>query len=384
MRDPCNPSAPHLNVPLSLGLYVDDFVYFLEDLDVEVLFECLLQERVKIDFMGLVEWFLGIHFLWRFTSSRVDVHLNQTGSTANLVELFCPDSWDPTPTATPYWSCLPINSIAPSPDANDSPSQLQPMEAYQSLIGSIGWLAMATRPDLAPVHSFSSSYNSKPSSGHMKAALHALYYIHSTHNFGIHFTLLATDPVHTFVHFPDSLDVEDYTDAKPPSPSHQSPLISYSNLCWGSQIGSAVRDGTLLPLFKCCSMSGGIIFHQGGPIAWTAVCQERRSFSLCKAEICATNKVPKLLMRIRHLADDIWKNGYDIIDTAEASPLYNDNELCVKWSHNMTTKQKCHMEMCKNAVREWVQDAFLKFLHVSGRINPADSFTKEMRDGAHF
>jgi hypothetical protein len=192
------------------------------------------------------------------------------------------------------------------------------------------------------------------------------------------------DPVHTFVHFPDSSDVEAYTGAKLPSPSHQSPLTSYSNACWGSQIGLAVRDGTLLPLFKCRSMSRGIIFCQGGPIALTAVRQECTSLSSCKAEICATNKVLKLLMGIRHLADDVSKNGYDIVDTTEASPLYKDNELCVKWSHNMTTKQIHHIEMRENAVCEWVQDAFLKVLHVLGRINPADIFTKELRDGAHF
>jgi hypothetical protein len=144
VRDPCNPSAPHLDVPLSLGLYVNDFVYFSAGPNVEVLFEHLLQERVKVDFMDLVEWFLGIHFLWRFTSSQVDVHLNQTGFAAFLVKLFCRDSWDPTPMATPYWLGVPINSIALSPDADDSPSQLQQTEVYQSLIGSIGWLATAT------------------------------------------------------------------------------------------------------------------------------------------------------------------------------------------------------------------------------------------------
>jgi hypothetical protein len=36
------------------------------------------------------------------------------------------------------------------------------------------------------------------------------------------------------------------------------------------------------------------------------------------------------------------------------------------------------MEMWENAVCEWVQDAFLKILHVSGCINPADIFAKEM------
>jgi hypothetical protein len=159
----------------------------------------------------------------------------------------------------------------------------------------------------------------------MRAALHILQYIHSTHNYGIHFTLSVTDPVHTFEHFSDSSDVEAYTDAKPPSPSHQSPLTSYSNAYWGSQIGSAVCDGTSLPLFKCRSMSGGIVFCPGGPITWTAVRQECMSLSSCEAEIRATNEVSKFLMGIRHLANNVWTNGHNIVNTAEASPLYNDN-----------------------------------------------------------
>ncbi len=64
------------SAPLSLGMYVDDFVYFLEDPAVEALFCHLLTERCKVDFMGIIEWFLGVHFLWRITPSSVDVHLN--------------------------------------------------------------------------------------------------------------------------------------------------------------------------------------------------------------------------------------------------------------------------------------------------------------------
>ncbi len=44
-------------------MYVDDFVYFLEDPAVEALFCCLLAEHCKVDFMGIVEWFLGVHYL---------------------------------------------------------------------------------------------------------------------------------------------------------------------------------------------------------------------------------------------------------------------------------------------------------------------------------
>jgi hypothetical protein len=173
----------------------------------------------------------------------------------------------------------------------------------------------------------------------MRTTLHVLHYIHSTKDHGIHFTVSAMDHVHTFLHFLDSSDVEAYTDAKPPSPSHPSPLTTYSNACWGSQLGSVVRDCTLLPLFKCRSMSGGIIFSQGGPITWVAVLQERTSLSLCEAQIRATNEVSKLLTSIRNLAVSIWDSGNNILDTISASPLYNDNESCVKWSHNMPTKQ---------------------------------------------
>jgi hypothetical protein len=106
----------------------------------------------------------------------------------NLVERFVQQARNKIPTATPYQSGVPIDSIAPSLDADDSPAQLRCKEAYQSLIGSIGWLLSTTRPNLAAAHSFLSSYTSKPMTSQMKAALYVLHYIHSTHDYGISFT----------------------------------------------------------------------------------------------------------------------------------------------------------------------------------------------------
>jgi hypothetical protein len=74
--------------------------------------------------MGIVEWFLGVHFSWRITPSSMAVHLNQSGFAKNLVKSFFHQARDVTPTATPYRSGIPINSIAPSVDADDSPSQI--------------------------------------------------------------------------------------------------------------------------------------------------------------------------------------------------------------------------------------------------------------------
>ncbi len=55
VRDPLDNLAAPLTVPLSLGLYVDNFIRFLADPAVETLFECLLKKRVNVNFMRLVE-----------------------------------------------------------------------------------------------------------------------------------------------------------------------------------------------------------------------------------------------------------------------------------------------------------------------------------------
>ena len=47
-------------------------------------------------------------------------------------------------------------------------------------------------------------------------------------------------------------------------------------------------------------------------------------------------------------------------------------------------KNTRHMELKDNSIRELVQDKSLNVLHVAGKDNPSDIFTKEMKDGVHF
>jgi hypothetical protein len=85
-----------------------------------------------------------------------------------------------------------------------------------------------------------------------------------------------------------------------------------------------------------------------------------------------------------NLSCGVSNAGYVIPDFDAPTVLYNGNEACVKWSYNMTCKAACHIELRENSVQEWIQDKTLHVEHVSRKINPADIFTKEMRDGAHF
>ncbi len=121
-----------------------------------------------------------------------------------------------------------------------------------------------------------------------------LHYIHSTIDHGITFMPTEFSPLHTYIFYLHAFDTEAYSDAIPLKQHQHHHLTTYSNACWGSQLGNTVREGIQLPLFKFQRMSGAIIMRSGGPISWKAKQQERTSLSLCKAEIQATNTGSRL------------------------------------------------------------------------------------------
>ena len=207
-----------------------------------------------------------------------------------------------------------------------------------------------------------SGYNTTqpPAVGHMKAAHYALHYIHSRHNYGISFTSALVALMHCYAHFPPSADAEAHSNAIPPTPATSSTLPSYSNACWGYQIGSAVTDGTILPLFNFWSMNGDFVFWYGRPLGWLCNRQEQTSLS-------STNAKSKKNVDFRHLCTSMCEAGHSLPDATQRTLLYNDNEACIKWSHNMTSEAPRHIKL-----REKNKSTAVK--HVSGKINPLRSF----------
>jgi hypothetical protein len=131
-------------------------------------------------------------------------------------------------------------------------------------------------------------------------------------------------------------------------------------------------------------MNGGIVFKNGGPIGWLGERQECTSLSSWEAEIHATNATSKKIVDFCNLRWSISNNGHSLSNIDSPTKLFNDNNACVRWSHNMTSKAACHIELRENSIRKWMQDKTLDVLHVAGKLNPADIFTKEMHDGTHF
>ena len=131
-------------------------------------------------------------------------------------------------------------------------------------------------------------------------------------------------------------------------------------------------------------MSGGIIFWNGGPVGWLGERQDQTSLSSAEAEIRATNSTSKKVVDFRNICQSMVDSGHNLQDIVSPTLLFNDNETCVRWLYNMTSKAARHIALRENSVREWIQSKLLSVKHVSGKLNPSDIFTKEMRDGTHF
>ncbi len=78
------------------------------------------------------------------TSKVVNVHLSQTVFASDLVEENNIHHRNITPDATPYHPGLRIDACPKSDEDTDSPGFLERKSKYQSILGSIRWLAQST------------------------------------------------------------------------------------------------------------------------------------------------------------------------------------------------------------------------------------------------
>jgi hypothetical protein len=234
---------------------------------------------------------------------------------------------------------------------------------YQSLVGSLNWLAHTTRPDLSTVVSLLAQHQSTPSQGHFDAAMYVARYLATTRHLGIHFTSTRSSTLESFLHFP-----------VPQS------LLSMLDANWGPQDASLNTSSKELPLFVSRSMSAFYI-DLFGPLHWLSKRQTVTAGSSAEEEIYATDECIRFLLELSQLFDFL---GVKETFMPTTSIIYNDNNACVNWSKKCTTKGLRHIQMRENRVRENVTNHFVNIQHVSGKTNLADLFTKEMKDTGHF
>ena len=264
----------------------------------------------------------------------------------------------------PYKSGLPVDKIKPAQYTQAKQAYLT--QKYQSIVGSLNWLATSTRLDIAPITNILAEYSSCPTEGHVDHATRVIRYFKGTKTKGISFSSTDNDTLQSFVKFPISSDQ----------------LTALTDANWGPQDQSKPNPTleTQLELFKTHSLSGYLLWLSS-PLHWSAKQQGITARSLAEAEIYATDECVKQLQHLHNIIQDL---GVLKLLMPGTTNVYNNNSACVYWAHSMTTKGLRHIQIRENAIREAVQRKFVNVLHIAGAVNLADLFTKEQKDPQHF
>jgi hypothetical protein len=155
---------------LYLATYVDDIIYFSADPSVEKRFEADFLARVKVDFMGEADYYLGTHFEWkRDPDGHITCHLSQEGYAHMLVDAMGLQNAVSSTKMTPYHSGLSIDTLS-NHDSSLSNAQHETLRhKYRSYLGMLNWLSISAQPDLTTVHSLLASATESPSPAHLDA-----------------------------------------------------------------------------------------------------------------------------------------------------------------------------------------------------------------------
>ena len=142
---------------------------------------------------------------------------------------------------------------------------------YASLIGSLQYLAVATRPDIAYTINRLAAYTANPSLEHYSAAKQVLRYIKGTRNYGITYHAASTRLI---------------------GPTD-------SNIFYG------FSDADFANSDDCKSISRYVFLTNGGAITWGSKKQATIALSTTEAEYVALSEAAREIMWLRHLYGEL-------------------------------------------------------------------------------
>ena len=126
------------------------------------------------------------------------------------------------------------------------------------------------------------------------------------------------------------------------------------------------------------STTAVVFTFMGGAIIYKLKTQSLTAGSLTEAEFIAAHSAGKVAWYLQFLLKDL---SYE---QSEPTPIYNNNQACIHWSYNNTSKGLHYIQIKENAVRENIQLNNISITHIEGKINVADIFTKENKDYNHY
>lgn len=208
---------------------------------------------------------------------------------------------------------------------------------YQSLIGTLLYITLGTRPDIAYAVTRLSKYSAHPTQQHLKAAMYILRYLNGTRNLRITY-----------------------------DGASESGLISYSDSDWAEN-----KDDRH-------STSGFLQFMANGPVSWISRRQKTVAHSSTEAEYMELSDSARQIAWLRTFLQEL---GFE---TTTPTPMCADNDgsifLAINPAHDRRTK---HIDIRYHYIREFIEDGQAQVFYVNTKDQLADIMTKNLPFETH-
>src|SRR5271155_3881687 len=303
-----------------LAMWVDDLLIFGKDMDSVNDLKAQLSEEYEMKDMGELEYFLGIQV--HRDRERKIIHISQPGYIRTILERF--GMQDSKPANTPLSSGARLTKAK----ATDT---LMDQREYQSMVGSIMYGMLATRPDLAQSIQQTSQFSQMPTTQHEKAVKQGFRYLSGTIDQGITFN--------------GNLGMK---------------LEFWSDANWGGEEG---RE----------SVSGLVGTLAGGAVTYSSKKQASVALSSTESEYMALLHALKELIWLLRFLREI---GYKIDDQ---NLIYCDNQSAIALAHNPQHHARTkHIDLQYHFVRNRVEDGTTRLEYCPTEDMVADGLTKAL------
>ena len=302
-------------------VYVDDILIIAKDLELVKDIKKALMTTFDARDLGEAAYFLG----WEIKRDRVKktIKVTQQRMTADLVNKY--GMKNVRPKTTPMSTALKMTKKGEELDTN--------VYHFSELVGSLLYLSVCTRPDIAQATGALARYMSKPTTEHWTAAKGVLKYLAGTEDTGI-------------TYGPEKMDLMGYSDA------------DYAG-----------------DLDTRRSTTGYVFMLNGGVISWSSRLQPTVAASTAEAEYMAASQAVKEALWLRKLTSDL---GGDL----KTMQLYTDNQAALTLLKNpIASARSKHIDIIYHFARELVARKEVKFDYCPTAKMIADIMTKALPEG---
>ena len=309
-------------------VYVDDLILASNSPTMLQQFKVVMEAEFKMSDLGEANLFLGLQLV-RDREQRV-MKLMQTRYAEDVLRRFGMEESKPISTPMVPHSPLAKGDVAVSPEDK---------AWYRSAVGSLMYLMVSTRPDLAYAVGAVSKYVEAPSPDHVAAVKRILRYVRGTSDYALHLGSSETPPR----------------------------LYGYCDADWASCPDDRV------------SISGYVFYMGDGAISWSSKKQPSVAVSTTEAEYMAMSHACREAIWLRRLAAGLrvrMKEGGTLLKV--------DNNSAIQLAKNQTYHGRTkHIEVHHHFVREKVERGVLMVEYCPTEEQVADVLTKGLSKEKH-